>query len=68
MPTYTRGGISRICTDEVYQRELKPLGYILIEENPTKPIIEEVAQVEEVAETPAKVEEVAEKPRRTRKK
>ncbi len=37
MPIYFKGGISRICSEEYYQRELKPLGYVFFEQKPTKP-------------------------------
>lgn len=32
MPTYTRLGISRICPEDTYLNELKPLGYAPIKE------------------------------------
>ncbi len=62
MPTYTRFGISRICSEDTYLTELKPLGYAPVKEKTEELPFEEVEQIdiiEEVSEIPEEIKKVA---------
>jgi hypothetical protein len=63
MPTYTRLGISRICSEDTYLTELKPLGYAPVKEKTEELLpfeeVEKIEVIEEVSEIPEEIKKVA---------